>query len=90
MELSRQEYPALAGILQPSQAIAVVTERLRTVNKLNTDVADWLAERRRLEEAYYLGLRKLARRPQPEGGQALGSDTTLNNLYSLEAATDYR
>ncbi|KMQ46214.1 hypothetical protein HL42_3113 [Trichophyton rubrum] len=72
MELSRQEYPALAGILQPSQAIAVVTERLRTVNKLNTDVADWLAERRRLEEAYYLGLRKLARRPQPEGGQALG------------------
>ncbi|EFQ97846.1 hypothetical protein MGYG_00882 [Nannizzia gypsea CBS 118893] len=72
MELSRQEYPALAGILQPGQAIAVVTERLRTVNKLNTDVADWLAERRRLEEAYYLGLRKLARRPQPEGGQALG------------------
>ncbi|KAM5429458.1 Suppressor of Profilin del [Microsporum canis] len=72
MELSRQEYPALAGILQPGQTISVVTERLRTVNKLNTDVADWLAERRRLEEVYYVGLRKLARRPHPEGGQALG------------------
>ncbi|KAK2858412.1 hypothetical protein FQN49_004758 [Arthroderma sp. PD_2] len=72
MELSRQEYPALAGILQPSQAVAVVTERLRTVNKLNTDVAEWLAERRRVEEAYYIGLRKLARKPQPEGGPALG------------------
>ncbi|EEP82361.1 conserved hypothetical protein [Uncinocarpus reesii 1704] len=72
MELSRQEYPALAALLKPNQTVAVVGDRLKLINKINQDVADWLQERRRLEEAYCLGLRKLARRPQPEQGAALG------------------
>ncbi|KAK2740181.1 hypothetical protein FQN57_006192 [Myotisia sp. PD_48] len=72
MELSRHEYPALADLMQPTQAIAVLNERIRSINKLNADVADWLMDRRKLEEAYTLGLRKLARRPQPDAGPTLG------------------
>ncbi|OJJ80852.1 uncharacterized protein ASPGLDRAFT_133423 [Aspergillus glaucus CBS 516.65] len=72
MELSRQEYPALLASLQPSQATAVLNDRVRLITKVNTDVADWLQERRRVEEAYAQGLRKLASRPQLENGAALG------------------
>nr|KMM72734.1 hypothetical protein CPAG_09026 [Coccidioides posadasii RMSCC 3488] len=68
MEFSRQEYPALATLLHPSQTVAVISERLRSITKTHQDIADWLQERRRLEETYCLGLRRLARRPQPEGG----------------------
>ncbi|PGH06704.1 hypothetical protein AJ80_08121 [Polytolypa hystricis UAMH7299] len=66
MELSRQEYPSLLAYLQPSQATTVLNERIRAINKLNTDIADWLLERRRLEETYIIGLRKLLRRTQPD------------------------
>ncbi|KAL1960872.1 hypothetical protein VTO42DRAFT_5855 [Malbranchea cinnamomea] len=72
MELSRQDYPALVGYLQPSQASSVIGERLKAITKLNTEIADWLLERRKLEETYVLGLRKLARRPQPDVGAGLG------------------
>ncbi|EED21492.1 conserved hypothetical protein [Talaromyces stipitatus ATCC 10500] len=72
MELSRQEYPALLTSLQPNQATAVLNDRIRLINKVNTDIADWLQERRRVEELYVQGLRKLARRPQLDGGAALG------------------
>ncbi|EAS32378.3 uncharacterized protein CIMG_03402 [Coccidioides immitis RS] len=72
MEFSRQEYPALATLLHPSQTVAVISERLRSITKTHQDIADWLQERRRLEETYCLGLRRLARRPQPEVGAALG------------------
>ncbi|EEA25613.1 Suppressor of Profilin deletion [Talaromyces marneffei ATCC 18224] len=72
MELSRQEYPALLTSLQPNQAAAVLNDRIRLINKVNTDIADWLQERRRVEELYVQGLRKLARRPQLDGGAALG------------------
>ncbi|KAF4168989.1 hypothetical protein CNMCM6936_000400 [Aspergillus lentulus] len=72
MELSRQEYPALLASLQPNQAINVLNDRIRIINKINADIADWLQERRRVEEAYAQGLRKLAHRPQLENGAALG------------------
>ncbi|KAH1340836.1 hypothetical protein KXV68_002571 [Aspergillus fumigatus] len=72
MELSRQEYPALLASLQPNQAINVLNDRIRIINKVNADIADWLQERRRVEEAYAQGLRKLAHRPQLENGAALG------------------
>ncbi|KAL2004122.1 hypothetical protein VTN02DRAFT_6586 [Thermoascus thermophilus] len=72
MELSRQEYPALLASLQPGQATTVLNDRIRLINKINADIADWLQERRRLEEAYVQGLRKLARRPQQDNGAALG------------------
>ncbi|KAJ5833871.1 hypothetical protein N7474_002182 [Penicillium riverlandense] len=67
MELSRQEYPALLATLHPSEATTVLGDRIRLINKINTDIADWLQERRRVEEAYALSLRKLANRPQIDG-----------------------
>ncbi|KKK13467.1 hypothetical protein ARAM_002306 [Aspergillus rambellii] len=72
MDLSRQEYPALLASLQPGQATTVLADRVRLINKINTDIADWLQERRRVEEAYVQGLRKLAHRPQLDNGAALG------------------
>lgn len=72
MDLSRQEYPALLASLQPGQATAVLNDRIRLINKINADIADWLQERRRVEEAYAQGLRKLATRQQLDNGAALG------------------
>ncbi|KAL4795387.1 Muniscin C-terminal mu homology domain-containing protein [Aspergillus venezuelensis] len=72
MDLSRQEYPALLASLQPNQAATVLADRIRVINKVNTDIADWLQERRRVEEAYVQGLRKLAHRPQLDNAVALG------------------
>lgn len=72
MEFSRQEYPALAAILKPNEAINVVNERLRVINKAHQEVADWFLERRKIEDAYTLGLRRLARRPQPDAAATLG------------------
>ncbi|KAL4934158.1 uncharacterized protein BDV17DRAFT_248503 [Aspergillus undulatus] len=72
MELSRQEYPALLASLQPNQAASVLSDRIRVINKVNADIADWLQERRRVEEAYVQGLRKLAHRPQLDNAVALG------------------
>ncbi|BCS18497.1 uncharacterized protein APUU_11325S [Aspergillus puulaauensis] len=72
MDLSRQEYPALLGSLQPSQAASVLADRIRVINKVNSDIADWLQERRRVEEAYAQGLRKLSHRPQLDNAAALG------------------
>ncbi|PWY77547.1 hypothetical protein BO70DRAFT_294795 [Aspergillus heteromorphus CBS 117.55] len=72
MDLSRQEYPALLASLQPGQATNVLNDRIRLINKVNSDIADWLQERRRIEEAYVQGLRKLSHRPQLDNGAALG------------------
>ncbi|KAL5339874.1 Muniscin C-terminal mu homology domain-containing protein [Aspergillus crustosus] len=72
MDLSRQEYPALLASLQPSQAATVLSDRLRVINKVNADIADWLHERRRVEEAYAQGLRKLSHRAQSDNAAALG------------------
>ncbi|KAI1947109.1 Suppressor of Profilin deletion [Ophidiomyces ophidiicola] len=62
----------LQTLLPPAQAVAVINDRLKSINKVNQEIADWLQERRRIEEAYFVGLRRLARRPQPEGGSKLG------------------
>lgn len=51
--------------LEPGQAINVLNDRVRQVGRLNSDIADWLQERRRLEEQYSAGLHKLARRSPP-------------------------
>ncbi|CAG7994592.1 unnamed protein product [Penicillium olsonii] len=72
MDLSRQEYPTLLATLQPSQATTVLNDRIRVINKINTEIADYLQERRRVEETYAQGLRKLAHRPQLDNGAALG------------------
>ncbi|KAL8734298.1 MAG: hypothetical protein Q9166_001496 [cf. Caloplaca sp. 2 TL-2023] len=59
MDLSRQEYPALLQSLQPSQAVAVLNDRVKLIGKANLDIAEWLSERRRIEETYVQGLKKL-------------------------------
>lgn len=58
--------------LQPTQAVAVLNERVKHISKVNADIADFLQERRRLEDAYAQGLRKLASRQLPDGGADLG------------------
>lgn len=84
--------------MQPGQATALLNDRIRLINKVNADVADWLQvrsfflwgpnsiheavgadvlfflwqERRRVEELYAQGLRKLATRPQLDNGSSLG------------------
>ncbi|KAK6004675.1 hypothetical protein QM012_008537 [Aureobasidium pullulans] len=63
--MDRQEYPTMVAALEPGQAINVLNDRVRQVGRLNSDIADWLQERRRLEEQYSAGLRKLARRSPP-------------------------
>lgn len=83
--LCTNSYVCSQAILQPSQAVTVVNERIKSINKIHQDIADWLQvcippqsnhlkiayenvqERRRLEEAYCTGLRRLARRAQPDG-----------------------
>ncbi|EXJ82378.1 hypothetical protein A1O3_06191 [Capronia epimyces CBS 606.96] len=72
MEFSRTEYPTLLASLQPEQAITLLNDRVSIISKINNDIADWLQERRKVEEAYVAGLRKLARRPQQDGAAALG------------------
>ncbi|SLM37512.1 Muniscin C-terminal [Lasallia pustulata] len=72
MDMQRQEYPALLSSLQPSQAVAVVNDRVRLIGKINADIADWLQERRRVEEAYVQGLKKLAGRRHHETSPELG------------------
>ncbi|WPH00283.1 Hypothetical protein R9X50_00310700 [Acrodontium crateriforme] len=59
--MDRTDYPAMLPSLQPGQAVDILNERVRQVGKLNTAIADWLQERRRLEEQYSNGLRRLAR-----------------------------
>ncbi|KAL7276530.1 Suppressor of Profilin deletion [Rhizina undulata] len=72
MDLSRAEYPAIVGSIQPSPAVKVLRDRLHNVQALNTEIADWLQERRRIEEAYVLGLNKLVKRPLPGEASDLG------------------
>ncbi|KAI4674169.1 hypothetical protein J4E81_006313 [Alternaria sp. BMP 2799] len=72
MELQRKEYPALLTSLSPAQAVTVLDTRMRHVGQLNTHIADWLQERRRVEEQYVTGLRKLANRHPPDESSDLG------------------
>ncbi|KAH6643872.1 Muniscin C-terminal mu homology domain-containing protein [Boeremia exigua] len=72
MELQRKEYPALLQALSPAQAVDVLNGRMRHVSQLNTQIADWLQERRRVEEQYVQGLRKLANRHPPDEASELG------------------
>jgi hypothetical protein len=83
------EYPSLhtdlsmrQASLQPEQAVTVLNDRVSLITKVNNDIADWLQERRKVEEAYVVGLRKLARRQQQDGGAALGS---VHSLYSVSS-----
>ncbi|KAI1359941.1 Muniscin C-terminal mu homology domain-containing protein [Xylaria arbuscula] len=72
-DLSRPEYPALLDCLQPGQAVTVLTDRVKRITKVNNEIADWLQERRRVEEQYAQGLRRLAQFRVPNAQSELGS-----------------
>ncbi|KAF1973412.1 hypothetical protein BU23DRAFT_554400 [Bimuria novae-zelandiae CBS 107.79] len=76
MELQRKEYPGLLDALPPAQAVEVLNGRMKHVNQVNVQIADWLQERRRVEEAYVQGLRKLANKRPPDESSDLGIFST--------------
>ncbi|KAK4237330.1 Muniscin C-terminal mu homology domain-containing protein [Achaetomium macrosporum] len=71
-DLSRSEYPAMLANLQPSQAVQVLSDRVKRITKANQEIADWLQERRRVEEQYVAGLRKLLVFKVPNAASELG------------------
>ncbi|RPB20593.1 hypothetical protein L211DRAFT_792023 [Terfezia boudieri ATCC MYA-4762] len=91
MELSRTEYPSILTSLHPTPAVTILRERLRKGQSLNTEVADWLQERRKVEELYAQGLLKLARK-QPPGDQSelgifrIAWDRIINSTSQLAAS----
>ncbi|KAL5614634.1 hypothetical protein BROUX41_004733 [Berkeleyomyces rouxiae] len=70
--LSKSEYAAMLPFLQPSQAVSVYNDRLKRVLKFNNEVIDWLQERRKVEEQYVAGLRKLGAHRVPNPQSELG------------------
>lgn len=58
--------------LPPQGAVQKLNERVKKIGKTNSEIADWLQERRKVEDQYVAGLRKLARKPLQETGQDLG------------------
>ncbi|KAK7420508.1 Suppressor of Profilin deletion [Neonectria punicea] len=59
-DMARTEYPAMLAHLHPTQAAHILADRVKRINRINAEIADWLQERRRVEEQYVQGLRKLA------------------------------
>jgi len=56
---NKTEYPALLAALQPGQAVTILNSRIRQISKINSDIAGWINERRRIEEQYALALNNL-------------------------------
>ncbi|KAL2260120.1 hypothetical protein VTK26DRAFT_5997 [Humicola hyalothermophila] len=70
--LSRSEYPAMLANLQPSQAVQVLSDRVKRITRANQEIADWLQERKRVEEQYVAALRKLLVFKVPNAATELG------------------
>ncbi|KAK1972459.1 SAFF domain-containing protein [Colletotrichum sublineola] len=71
-DLARAEYPAMLAHLQPMQAVNVLNDRVKRINKINTEIADWLQERRRVEDQYVQSLKKLLTFKVPNSQSELG------------------
>ncbi|KAK0636699.1 Muniscin C-terminal mu homology domain-containing protein [Bombardia bombarda] len=71
-DLSRSEYPAMLANLHPNQAVQALSDRVKRISKVNQEIADWLQERRRVEEQYVAGLRKLLVFKVPNSASELG------------------
>ncbi|KAK3400216.1 Muniscin C-terminal mu homology domain-containing protein [Sordaria brevicollis] len=71
-DLSRAEYPAMLASLQPNQAVQIFSDRVKRISKVNQEIADWLQERRKVEEQYVASLRKLLLFKVPNGASELG------------------
>ncbi|CAJ2514043.1 Uu.00g021620.m01.CDS01 [Anthostomella pinea] len=72
-DLSRAEYPAMLANLQPNQAVNALNDRVKRISKVNNEIADWLQERRRVEEQYVQGLKRLTQFRVPNSHTELGS-----------------
>ncbi|KAI0161099.1 Muniscin C-terminal mu homology domain-containing protein [Hypoxylon sp. FL1284] len=72
-DLSRTEYPAMLANLQPSQAVHALNDRVKRISKVNTEIADWLQERRKVEEQYVQGLKRLIQFRVPNTQSELGT-----------------
>lgn len=74
--------------MSPNSAVLLLNERVQLIAKTNRDVADWLQERRRVEEAYVKGLRSLSRKEPPDAtGDELGFVLAAPSSACLEANT---
>ncbi|CAK7264303.1 Suppressor of Profilin deletion [Sporothrix epigloea] len=70
--LTRSEYPSMLDHLPPNQAVQVLQDRFRRMGKVNSDIADFLAERRKIEEQYAMSLKKLVTFRVPATSAELG------------------
>ncbi|RDA83683.1 hypothetical protein CP532_0039 [Ophiocordyceps camponoti-leonardi (nom. inval.)] len=71
-DLARVEYPGILANMVPGQAVTTLNDRMKRINRINLEIADWLQERRRVEEQYALGLRRLAQHRVPNSHSELG------------------
>lgn len=90
-DLSRSEYPAMLAHLTPNQASQTLNERVKRILRTNTEIADWLQERRKVEEQYIAGLGKLALFKVPNANSELGVfqppwDRVLHSIESIAAS----
>jgi len=85
-DLSRTEYPAMLANLQPGQAVNALNDRVKRIAKVNTEIADWLQERRKVEDQYAQSLRKLSQFRVPNAQSELG--TFQPQWDKILAATD--
>ncbi|KAF2421828.1 hypothetical protein EJ08DRAFT_690123, partial [Tothia fuscella] len=76
MDLSRQDYPGMLTHIPPGQAVKILNDRIRYIGRVNVEVADWLQERRRIEEQYAQSMRKLAGKPFSDEASDLGIFST--------------
>lgn len=90
-DLSRSEYPAMLAHLQPTLACHVLQERVRRIGKVNQEIADFLQERRKIEEQYVSGLKKLLLFKVPNAASELGVfqpawDSILRSVDTIAGA----
>ncbi|KAJ9150857.1 SAFF domain-containing protein [Pleurostoma richardsiae] len=90
-DLSRAEYPAMLANLQPTQAVQALNDRVKRIAKINSEIADWLQERRKVEEQYVAALRKLLLFRVPNSASELGVfqpswDKILHSTDSIAAS----
>ncbi|KAI0109958.1 Muniscin C-terminal mu homology domain-containing protein [Daldinia grandis] len=72
-DLSRAEYPAMLANLHPNQAVHALNDRVKRISKVNTEIADWLQERRKVEDQYVQGLKRLTQFRVPNAQSELGT-----------------
>ncbi|EWC46125.1 hypothetical protein DRE_04699 [Drechslerella stenobrocha 248] len=100
--MERTDYPTIPTTVPHHAALNALRDRLQRAHVLNTEIADWLAERRKVEELYVQGLQRLCKRPNPSDASELGifqapwqrivnstsSLATAHHVYSQKLETE--